>query len=210
MDDAADWAVFRESTFGDGYMVWHDGPDFAELTRIARSDPQTVARMLRLGIGAGDPLAAESVGALAEAGLVPDGSEKLLRTAVGSARGTFLVRVAQALHVLTEDESWAEPIASVLAGGEHWSVRIDAAMALAGFRPTAELIEVLAGAVCDPEYLVRYHAANTLLRYAGQTQNVSEIDEIFDKIRMPADGEPSSVDRDGWRIASQRLTVGLA
>ena len=52
---------------------------------------------------------------LAAEGKAPEGSVALLRDAASGAAGPLLVRVAQALRVLTGDESWADPIVSVLA-----------------------------------------------------------------------------------------------
>jgi len=168
-------------------MVWHDGPDFTRLIELAGTAPADVARMLAAGLEAGDPLAAQSIAALAEAGLAPDGAESLLRAAVPDATESLLVRVAQALHVLTGDESWAIPIATVLASDAFWGVRIDAAIALAAFTPTADLVASLGRAVRDDEYLVRYHAANTLLRYAGHTDDIADHPDLFDKITSDSD-----------------------
>jgi hypothetical protein len=95
--------------------------------------------MLFGGISAGDPLAAESIAVLTRAGLTPEGSERLLRHAVATASGTFVVRLAGALLVLTADQTWATPIASVLATGPHWGERMDAAIALGAFDPNPHL-----------------------------------------------------------------------
>ncbi len=200
------WNRWRDDVFGDPYLVWHDGPEFTELVRRAGTAPEEVARMLAVGIDAGDPLAAVSIAALADEGRAPAGAEALLLAAVPGATGTFLVRVAQALHALTGDESWAAPVASVLASDAFWGVRIDAAMALAEFAPTAELIEVLGRGVCDGEYLVRYHCAVTLRRYAGRTRDISEL-ALFDKITGPHDGEETEAHRTGRREAADRLTA---
>lgn len=141
--------------------------------------------MLAAGVAAGDDVAALSFAALAEEGLAPEGAEALLRGALPTATGTFLVRVAQALHALTGDESWAAPIASVLTSTAFWGVRIDAALALAEFAPTPQLIEILGQGVCDADYLVRYHCANTLLRYAGRAKkDLYDYPSLFDKITM--------------------------
>ncbi len=53
------WADFREETFGDAYMVWHDGPDFTELVERWEADPELVERMLLAGIADDDPLASQ-------------------------------------------------------------------------------------------------------------------------------------------------------
>lgn len=144
--------------------------------------------MLTAGIEAGDPLAAQSIAALAENGLAPAGAEALLRAVVSDATESLLVRVAQALHVLTGDESWAGPIATVLNSDAFWGVRIDAAVALAAFTPTPALVESLAQGVRDDEYLVRYHSANTLLRYAGRAkQDIADYPDLFEKITSDTD-----------------------
>jgi hypothetical protein len=198
-----DWPGWRNDVFGDPYLVWHDGPEFQRLLTLP---PDEVARMLPVGIAAEDPVAAQAIHALADAGKAPGGAEELLRTASATATETFLVRVAQALHVLTGDESWAEPIASVLASDAFWGVRIDAALALAWFPPTPALIETLGAGVRDGEYLVRCHSANTLLRYASRAKRLNNIRDVterptlFAKIR---DNDPAR-----WREAADQLAEG--
>jgi hypothetical protein len=97
--------------------------------------------------------------------MAPEGAVELLRAAASTATGIFLVRLAQAMLVLTGEQSWGERVASVLASDAFWGVRIDAAMALVHFAPTPKLIAVLTEAVHDPEYLVRSHAEDTLRAY---------------------------------------------
>jgi hypothetical protein len=165
MDTDRAWTTWRDDVFGDPYLVWHDGPDFDRLLKLAGSAPADVAHMLAAGVAEADPVAALSFIALADKGMAPDGAADLLRAAAPTASGTFLVRLAQAMLVLTGEQSWGEHVASVLASDAFWGVRIDAAMALAGFAPTPELIEILDEAADDPDYLVSYHAKNTLRRY---------------------------------------------
>ncbi len=202
-----EWDRWRREVFGDPYLVWHDGPEFDGLLARARSDLDEVGRMLALGTKAGDHLAAESFGYLFVQGLVPDGALELLRAAAPTAHDEFLIRVAEALFVLTTDPSWADPIVSVLATADSEFVRLDAAMALAGFPATAPLVRALARAVCDPEYLVRYHAANTLLWYAGEDGDVSNHNELFARIARPATGAPSDADRRSWQSAAGELSA---
>lgn len=204
MDGGDTWVQWRNDVFGDPYLVWHDGPEFTELIRLAGAAPTEVSRMLAAGVDAGDPVAAVSIAVLANEGLAPDDAEALLLVAVPNATGTFLVRVAQALHALTGDESWATPVASVLASDAFWGVRIDAAMALAWFAPTAELIAALGRGVLDAEYLVRYHCANTLRRYAGRKRDISEL-RLFDKIKGPHDDGETEIHRTARQEAADRL-----
>jgi hypothetical protein len=199
------WTQWRDEVFGDPYLVWHEGPDFTRLLSLVGTAPDEVARMLTAGVAAGDPVAASSFAALAGDGRAPEGAEALLLATVPDATGTFLVRVAQALHALTGDESWAAPVVSVLASDEFWGVRIDAAMALSGFMPTAELIEALGRGVRDHEYLVRYHCANTLRRYAGRKRDISEL-KLFEKISGPHDDEEETgIHRTARQEAADRL-----
>jgi hypothetical protein len=200
------WAAWSEDVFGDPYLVWHEGPDFQRLLELARSDPAGVERMLAVGVRAEQPLAAQSIEALADAGLAFDGAVTLLRAAVPTATERFLLHVAQALHVLTGEESWARLIVTVLHSDAHWGVRMDAARALAEFPRTPQLVAALGQAVCDDEYLVRYHAANTLLRYAGDRRDVSGVPALFAALARPAEGSPSAADRTAWRAAADRLT----
>ncbi|WP_007508936.1 hypothetical protein [Pseudofrankia saprophytica] len=197
------WDDWRRAVFGDPFMVWHEGPDFSRLLELARANRADVGISLAVGVAQHDEVAAQSFIALAEAGLVPDGAETLLRAAVPDGQGTFLVRLAEALYALTGDEAWARPIVRVLTtvtarGVEtFWGNRLDAAIALSGFPPTEHLVDALARAVTDHEYLVRYHASNTLLRYCGERRDVSDISTFFDKI---CSGDPAS-----WRAAAEHL-----
>jgi hypothetical protein len=131
----------------------------------------------------------------------------LLETKVPTASGTFLIRLAEALSALTEDQAWADLIVSILTGADDFGERVDAAVALAGFAPTAHLVRALARAVRDDDYLVRYHAATTLLRYAGHGGDVTDDPAIFTKIKMPTDGPPSRADRAAWQNAADELST---
>jgi HEAT repeat protein len=198
-----DWRTWRDDVFGDPYLVWHDGPDFRRLLTLPADE---VARMLPSGIAAEDPVAAQAIHALADAGKAPGGAEELLRTAATTATETFLVRVARALHALTGDESWANPIASVLTSNAFWGVRIDAAIALGWFTPTPALIETLGRGVRDEEYLVRCHCANTLLRYASRAKRLSHIRDVTDRPTLFAK-IASNNDPGRWREAAAQLTA---
>jgi hypothetical protein len=196
----SDWGRWRRDVFGDPYLVWHDGPDFDRLFDRERADPAEVARMLALGVAGSDDLAPVAIRALAEAGRAPAGAEACLRAAAGTAEGTFAVRLAQAMLVLTGDQSWSEPVLAVLAtdDGDH---QLDAAMALADFVPMERLIDGLARGVRDRHYLVRYHSATTLRAYAGiKEPEISRNRQLFDL--MKTDG-----DRAGRRQAAAALAA---
>lgn len=202
---ADSWRRWRDDVFGDPYLVWHDGADYTRLLDVART--ADVAPMLAAGLAENDPLAAQSLRVLSDEGLAPPDTEKWLRAAAKRATETFLIRVAQALHAVTGDESWATPIASVLTSNAFWGVRIDAAMALAAFTPTPALVESLIAGIHDEEYLVRYHCANTMLRYAGRKKDLWDYRSLFDRIATPSEGDPTDADRAKWTEAAAKLTA---
>lgn len=210
MATARNWHDWEQAVFGDPYLIWHDGPEFRHLLDVVHREPEETARMLAVGLATAAPLAAQSIEFLAKEGLAPDGAVELLRTAATTATDTFLIRVAQALYELTRDQTWATALLPVLAGAGHWGVRLDAAIALADFLPTASLVAALGTAIAqDEEYLVRYHAANTLLRYAGRTEDIADLDDIFGLITGPKDSESAAAERARRQEAADRLTEGV-
>ncbi|MEU8820550.1 hypothetical protein [Actinoplanes sp. NPDC048796] len=193
---ADEWQSWRHETFGDPSP---GGPGFTALLSAARADPRTVERMLRAGLAAGDPLAAQSFSVLAAEGRAPADAVSYLRGALHGASGEMRIRTAEALYAITGDPSWSRPIVGVLSAATSEFARLDAAIALARFPPDSVLVTALAAAVADPEYLVRYHAASTLLRYAGD--------------RRPPESDPTLHDRltaateEQWRSAADELAA---
>ena len=209
-DAHAEWADWRESVFGEPYLVWHDGADFGELLRRAgagEAEARRVGEMLALGLRELDPLAARSIGVLAgDDGVAVAGAETLLRDAFVVAAETpdkFLIAVAQALRTVTGDEAWVASIIRVLAEGSHWGTRIDAALALRDVDPSAEVVDALTRAVTDPEYLVRYHAAETMLRHAYRTNvEISNRPALFAKICNKTGSGPAD-----WQDVARTLAA---
>jgi hypothetical protein len=198
MSTDAEWQRWRREIFGEPSL---DGPDFTALLTAVRADPRAVERMLRAGLMAGDPLAAQSITELAAAGRAPADAVSYLRAALVRAAGEMRIRVAEALYTLTGDPSWSRPIVGVLSEAPSEAARLDAAIALARFPASSTLVTALAAAVRDPEYLVRYHAANTLLRYAGDRRTAENVPALF--ARLTAAGE------DEWRSAADELSARL-
>jgi len=54
------WDEFRRETFGEPYLVWHEGADFDSLLRRWQEQPRLVSAMLRLGLSGADPGAAQA------------------------------------------------------------------------------------------------------------------------------------------------------
>jgi len=205
----AEWKAWRKAVFGDPYMVWHDGADLRCLRAPVERDLPKVDRQLVAGLRAHDPLAAQSIEFLAREGRLPERAAALLPDMAAVAAGEFLIRVAETLYVLTGNDSWADPIAAELASASFWGVRQQAASALVLFAPTGRLVRALGQAVRDKEYLVRYHAANTLLQYAGRNITIENVPEIWPMITSPARGRASWLDRARWRKAAALLTAAV-
>lgn len=197
-----DWAAHRQESFGEPYMVWHDGPDFTEFADRFEQDPGLATRMLAAGIAEGDALAAQTPRELRLTDQQRAGFVRMLRDALPRAEAGVRLEAGASLFALTGDPAWSAPVVEVLGSGAFWGVRIDAAIRLKAFPPTPGLVTALARGVRDREYLVRYHSANTLLRWAGRTEEVSDDEELF----------PLLVDdagTDGWAVAAERLAAAV-
>ncbi len=120
-----------------------------------------------------------------------------LRAALPDASATFRVRVAEALFTLTRDQRSAAPICDVLTGQSFWGDKIDAAVALSAFAPTAQVIQALGQGVQDLEYLVRRHSAQTLLTLAGKHTRIEKDPDLWADIK---DSSPRA-----WRKAAAEL-----
>jgi HEAT repeat protein len=174
-----DWAAYREASFGEPYLVWHDGPDFTEFASRFAADPELATRMLAAGLAEGDALAAQTPRELTLTDAQRARFVRMLTEALPGANAGVRLEAGASLFALTGSAEWSAPVVEVLASTVHWGVRIDAAIRLKAFPPTQALVAALADGVRDPEYLVRYHSANTLLRWAGRTEEISEDERLF-------------------------------
>lgn len=197
------WADVREELFGEPYMVWHDGPDFSLLREAWTREPDALLEQLFSGMAEGDALAARSLSELepAPVGAAATRVIEVLKTHAPTAPPSARVQIGLTLYKLTGDPRWSEPIVRVLDGALHWSDRIDAAIALREVPATPEFRAALLRNVEDDDYLVRYHSATTLLRWAGIEATVEDHDdELFGLIAK--DDDPES-----WKRAAQSLAA---
>lgn len=198
------WNDWRRHIFGDPYLVWHDGPDFQSLVAAHRDDREQVDRMLLAGVAERDSLAAESIGRLEPEMPVPQALAALIAANV-PASGEFALQRARTLLALTGNAAHRDTMLTILGGGDHWGVRINAAIAISRLAPTAEAIDALQHAAADEEYLVRYHSANALLRYAGDSSEIAG-HRLFGDLATPPNGETATdAHRRAWAHAAQEL-----
>ncbi len=198
------WLAWKTATFGDGYMIWHDGLDVDAVTRLrgpARSE--AVAR-LRDGLALEDEHAAQALSAMRDHASAP-----AMRDLLARSHGSTRVRVALALHSLRREAGLAQHLIAVLhtpgdAASCHSSGRIDAAMGLRHFRGRADEAALFA-AVGDPAYLVRFHACTSLLHRWGLARpEVTRYPKLFALVRVP-DGPPDAPTIAGYDAAREFL-----
>ena len=170
--------------FGEPYMVWHDGPDFSGLRDEWKRDPEALLDLLFEGMAEDDALAAESLSELepAPTGEVAARVIAKLTEHLQTSGPSATTQIARTLFRLTGSTEWVEPIVQVLDSSVHWSNRIDAAIALRDFPPGDVGRAALLRNVQADDYLVRYHSATTLLRWAGVTAQLEDDDALFSLI----------------------------
>ena len=187
------WSEFRPAMFGEPYLVWHEGADFATIRRRYRREPNEVAEQLTAGLAIGDHVAAQAMGEIGDARFVPE-----LQRAFETESGEVRVSAALAYLRITGDQSASSVVSTVLAGDGSEFVRSTAARALRNFSATSALIDAAAAGARDAHYLVRFHSADTLLAFAGKHPDVSANRPLFS--RLASDAAPGS-----WASASDEL-----
>lgn len=188
-DPATTWQAWKDATFGSGYMIWHDGLDVDAVTRLRGEARERAVDMLRLGLTQGDAHAAQALAAMGEPATRAEILAQLARSSGGSR-----VRLALAAHALRPDPALAAHLVEVLRSELHWGERIDAAIGLRRFTGDADETALLA-AVGDADYLVRYHACESLLaRWRVAPADISGHPEIFARICDPDEGAASTND----------------
>ncbi len=175
------WSEARETLFGEPYMVWHDGPEFSGLRAEWKRDPEALLDLLFEGLAESDALAAQS---FAELDPPPTGELAIrvidkLTSHLATSGPLAVVQISRTLFRLTGSPVTIQPIIGVLDSSVHWSNRIDAAIALRDFPPSDAGTACLLRNVQAEDYLVRYHSASTLLRWAGVETAIDDDEHLF-------------------------------
>ncbi len=179
-----DWARYRLETFGDPYLVWHDGADFGRFEERARADPETSLRMLLVGIAGRDCLAAEAVLHVPLASAAHRRAVESLAAAVASPEPDgFRIAAAASLVQLTGERQAVAVLVDAVTGDPSRANRMSAALALRRLGPHDDSVEALEAGVADADYLVRYHCAEALLHYRPVPESLGDRGELFDLIR---------------------------
>ena len=197
------WLAWKTATFGDGYMIWHEGLDVEAVTRLRGAARKIALEMLRLGLAHDDEHAAQALSAMRDHRSAP-----AMRALLARSHGSTRVRLALALHFLRRAPTLARHLIDVLrtpADDPVWSARLDAASGLRHFRGRADEAALFA-AVGDPAYLVRHHACGSLLhRWGVQRPDLTRYPKILALVRSPAEDPPDATACAGYDRARELL-----
>jgi len=153
--------AFHESFFGDPYMAWHDGLDVGSLLALQGEERAEAERLLLENLD--DPRCVEGLGYITSQAALPQ-----LREMLPTAGDYLRSRLAAAIWRITGESAVVDEIVKVLREGVSEFDRLDTAVMLGEIDVPATRPALMA-ALADPEYLVRYNAAEALLRLVGLT-----------------------------------------
>jgi HEAT repeat protein len=151
--------AFYESFFGDPYMAWHDGLDVNSLLALTGDERSEAEKLLLENLA--DPRCVTGLGYIQTREALPK-----LREMLPTAGDYQRTRIVAAIWRITRDDSILPEIFGVLKNAATEYDRLDAAVALGDiYAPPVK--DALLEALADPDYLVRYNAAEALLRLHG-------------------------------------------
>jgi len=191
----SDYQEWFTKTFGSGYEIWHDGLNTAAVTGLAGELRSLAIQMLFFGVSTGYGYAAQALSAMGETSALSG-----LRAKLSSTSGEDRIRFAEAIHHLSPSEnedgnSESDKLAKELIGvletpGLHWGVKLKAAISLRKLKDAESESALLAAVERNEDYLVKYHACESLLiRWDIAQKHISAHPEIFSMIRTPREGD---------------------
>ena len=145
-----------------------DGIDFSRAVKAGAESPATVERVLHLGLAACDPIAAMVIANIKLRALLPELEDLLVNANVlggpswvdrFAPLGVEVVRAANAVDPATDYSRHLVPLFSA----PQREVRITAAMIARHFHKDRVREGLLKTVATDSSYLVRFHAAESLL-----------------------------------------------
>lgn len=200
---------FSVRMFGTPYMVWHDGPDTSSLARLQSPEEREHAfQMLLKGMAQQDGVAIEGLGVLDAERALPY-VKKLRPDLTNQGIVVAYVQFMKKFDPTCEVDDLVNLLVHVVNHGGFTA--LDAIIALRQV-PTAHSVKTLLSLVeKSSEYLVRYHAANSLLHIAGVApSSIDQHPALFESIRGPSEGgaQPEDYARYAEAAASLRAMLG--
>lgn len=154
-------------------MMWHDGIDPTSVCNLEGAERDQAEELLIESMQQGSYWAPMGLRELRSQKAVP-----VMKEMLTGATGELLIELAIALNVIEDTTEYNSYMLHVLRQYPSPYTRLKAAMKLRDF-PTPEVIEALFDAVSDIDYLVRYHASESLLHIHGFNSQISEYRDIL-------------------------------
>jgi hypothetical protein len=156
-----DYETWFTRTFGSDYEVFHDGPDSRRIRDLAGEPKAEAERMLRRGLSACSTFAVSAIEGAGWRDLVPD----LTQAVALNGESNFRASVILALKTLASRDDFTDELIAVMTAGST-EARMTAAMGARHFSLDRFRGPLLDRVRRDPEWLVRYHAAESLFELA--------------------------------------------
>ena len=230
MEEFSDGVKRLESAIDEdrnGYMEWHDGPDYSSVSAAAASlpveeRPRAVEMLIRR-------LDANGYTVYLGYAVVELGKDDSAREPLKSALERVIERpvsfydaanVSRNILELGPSAKAVEMFRRMIREGSDWYTQVDtlvnlkSAISSSGKHSmleevlTPELAETVLEAVRGDDYLTRYHAAELILKAAGIRKDLSERKDLFPLIcgsNAVNDEKPTAADREGFEKAVSML-----
>jgi len=142
-----------------------------------------------VGVELGDEHACEALAAMGDTSAIAE-----MRAELRESSGASRVRIARAIHALSPDESLANELVEVLEDPSlFWSQQMNAAIGLRDFGDPGSERALLDAIQHNVDYLVRYHASESLLqRWHVTPPDISKHPDIFELISKPDENMPAA------------------
>ncbi len=199
-------------------MEWHDGPCLEEVnSAMASLSPEEQSMVSHITAERIKKGYTPYLGRAAELLGTEECKQALEKVLTEKPKSPAAANIAGNLLVMGKRDTASATLESIIGNSSlYWSHRVDALVHLkiafatcVDLCPAAELItpglqSALFKALSDDDYLVRYHAAEALLRISGSTTELSSDRELFElicgknKVNLP----PDDMDREGFQKAA--------
>ncbi|MHA1299158.1 MAG: HEAT repeat domain-containing protein [Candidatus Helarchaeota archaeon] len=172
---SAAWERFYYEFFGrSGYEQWHDGVDPDVVLDLKGEEREEAEDLLIKSAEKGEMWPTKGLIVLKSKKALPLLKKQLKNLGYGVQR----IRVAEAIVSIEENTENVAVLIDELHNNPSPYDRLEAAMVLKNF-PRQDVVDALYKAIMDPDFLVRNHAAESLLAIHGISSKIADYDEIF-------------------------------
>lgn len=184
-----EWDRFMYEFFDrSDYEQWHDGIDLNILLQLTEEEQIEAEKLLIESVEKNGQWPTRGLAALESKKAIP-----VLKKKLDSGYGIIKIRCAYALEKIVGTGEYLPVLYDELFNNVSPYDRLEVAMNLREF-PTKEVVDNLFKAMLDEDYLVRAHAADSLLGIHGFNPEISNHDDIFRYIVSKWKGVKSSKD----------------